>query len=74
KSEVWQDSNDMTMMEPSHERACHILLVEDDTVNAIIAKKALTNSGHTVTHVTDGQQAIESFALFPERYDVILMD
>ncbi|MEL0620604.1 ATP-binding protein [Psychrobacter proteolyticus] len=74
KYEVWQDSNDMTMIEPSHERAGHILLVEDDTVNAIIAKKALTNSGHTVTHVTDGQQAIEAFALFPERYDVILMD
>ncbi|WP_227526698.1 GAF domain-containing hybrid sensor histidine kinase/response regulator [Psychrobacter sp. 4Dc] len=74
KYEVWQDSNDMTMIEPTHERSGHILLVEDDTVNAIIAKKALTNSGHTVTHVTDGQQAIEAFALFPERYDVILMD
>ncbi|MDN3453152.1 MULTISPECIES: ATP-binding protein [unclassified Psychrobacter] len=74
KYETWQDSNDMAMIEPSHERAGHILLVEDDAVNAIIAKKALTNSGHTVTHVTDGQQAIEIFALSPERYDVILMD
>ena len=74
KYETWQDSNDTTMIEPTHERSGHILLVEDDTVNAIIAKKALTNSGHTVTHVTDGQQAIEAFALFPERYDVILMD
>lgn len=72
--EMWQDSNDFTMIEPTHERAGHILLVEDDTVNAIIAKKALNNSGHTVTHVTDGQQAIEIFALSPERYDVILMD
>ena len=74
KYEAWQDSHDLTMTEPSHERAGHILLVEDDTVNAIIARKALTNSGHTVTHVTDGQQAIEAFALFPKRYDVILMD
>ena len=72
--EMWQNSNDFTMIEPTHERAGHILLVEDDTVNAIIAKKALNNSGHTVTHVTDGQQAIEIFALSPERYDVILMD
>ncbi|WP_250163046.1 response regulator [Psychrobacter sp. WY6] len=71
---MWQESNDFTMIEPTHERAGHILLVEDDTVNAIIAKKALNNSGHTVTHVTDGQQAIEIFALSPERYDVILMD
>ena len=42
-----------------------ILLVEDDSVNAMIAKKALNNSGHTVTHVGDGQQAIEIFALNP---------
>lgn len=72
--EMWQESNDFTMIEPTHERAGHILLVEDDAVNAMIAKKALSNSGHTVTHVTDGQQAIEMFALSPERYDVILMD
>ena len=52
----------------------NILLVEDDSVNAMIAKKALNNSGHTVTHVTDGQQAIEVFSLNPEQYDVILMD
>lgn len=74
KYETWQDSNDFTMIDLTHELAGHILLVEDDAVNAIIAKKALTNSGHTVTHVTDGQQAIETFSLSPERYDVILMD
>lgn len=52
----------------------HILLVEDDNVNAMIAKKALRNNGHTVTHVTDGQKAIEHFCAHPKRYDVILMD
>lgn len=72
--ENWQDSNDFGMTEPSHELTGHILLVEDDSVNAMIAKKALNNSGHTVTHVTDGQQAIEVFALNPEQYDIILMD
>ena len=72
--ENWQDSNDFGMTEPSHELIGHILLVEDDSVNAKIAKKALNNSGHTVTHVGDGQQAIEIFALNPELYDVILMD
>ena len=72
--ESWQDSNDFGMTEPSHELIGHILLVEDDSVNAMIAKKALNNSGHTVTHVTDGQQAIEVFALNSEQYDVILMD
>ena len=48
--EKWQDSNDFGMAEPSHELIGHILLVEDDSVNAMIAKKALNNSGHTVTH------------------------
>ena len=72
--ETWQETNDFTFVEPTQERAGHILLVEDDAVNAMIAKKALNNSGHTVTHVTDGQQAIEIFALSPDRYDVILMD
>ena len=72
--ENWQGSNDFGMTEPSHELIGHILLVEDDSVNAMIAKKALNNSGHTVTHVTDGQQAIEVFSLNPEQYDVILMD
>ena len=70
----WQASSIFTMREPAPERKGHILLVEDDTVNAIIAKKAMIKGGHTVTHVTDGQQAIEIFALSPERYDVILMD
>lgn len=71
---TWQAENDFTVTFPSDELVGHILLVEDDNVNAIIAKKALTNGGHTVTHVDDGQQAIEIFALYPDRYDVILMD
>lgn len=61
-------------IDSSVQRSGHILLVEDDNVNAIIAKKALNDSGHTVTHVNDGQQAIEHFTLHPNRYDIILMD
>ena len=60
--------------EPIAQDVGHILLVEDDSVNAMIAKKALHSCGHTVTHVTDGQKAIEAFADNPETYDVILMD
>lgn len=52
----------------------HVLLVEDDTVNAMIAKKALEFGGHRVTHVTDGKKAIETFAANPDSYDIILMD
>jgi len=51
-----------------------VLLVEDDTVNAIIAKKALMKSGHQVTHVADGQKAIEVYAQAPDSFDIILMD
>ncbi len=69
----WQRS-EPTNIEPIAQYSGHILLVEDDSVNAIIAKKALRNSGHTVTHVTDGQKAIEHFTADPQRYDVILMD
>lgn len=73
--DAWQKSNDFTIPEAkSHERVGHILLVEDDAVNAVIAKKAMTDSGHTVTHVTDGQQAIDVFAASPDGYDIILMD
>ncbi|MGP5516801.1 ATP-binding protein [Psychrobacter celer] len=74
KYETWQNANELITDEPSQERAGHILLVEDDAVNAIIAQKTLTNSGHVVTHVTDGQQALEIFAVSPDRYDLILMD
>ncbi|MGP5553094.1 ATP-binding protein [Psychrobacter celer] len=74
KYKTWQNANELITDEPSHERAGHILLVEDDAVNAIIAQKTLTNSGHIVTHVTDGQQALEIFAVSPDRYDLILMD
>lgn len=64
------------LIEPptSNEQSGHVLLVEDDTVNAMIAQKALESCGHDVTHVTDGQQAIEVFSENPQRYDVILMD
>lgn len=70
----WQLTHDNAVSTPSAQHIGHILLVEDDNVNAIIAKKALRDGGHIVTHVTDGQQAIEYFALYPERYDIILMD
>ncbi len=72
--QAWQRSQKSTTTTLPAPQSGHILLVEDDNVNAIIAQKALRSSGHTVTHVTDGQQAIEHFALHPKRYDIILMD
>ncbi|OLF39084.1 hybrid sensor histidine kinase/response regulator [Psychrobacter sp. Cmf 22.2] len=73
KYDDWQRSNTMEV-KPSSQYSGHILLVEDDNVNAMIAKKALCNNGHKVTHVTDGQKAIDQFSAHPQRFDVILMD
>ena len=70
---AWQKPNS-GILKSVTERVGHVLLVEDDKVNAIIANKALIDGGHTVTHVTDGQKAIEKFVEHPKRYDVILMD
>ena len=71
--EVWQYSERIEP-EVAAQHSGHVLLVEDDKVNAIIAQKALESGGHKVTHVTDGQQAIAEFVANPNRYDVILMD
>ncbi|WP_352339035.1 ATP-binding protein [Psychrobacter sp. 16-MNA-CIBAN-0192] len=71
--DVW-DYSERIEPEAAAQNVGHVLLVEDDTVNAIIAKKALESSGHTVTHVTDGQQAVDAFIAAPKRYDLILMD
>ena len=70
---TWHQPSRMEI-EPEWHYSGQVLLVEDDNVNAMIAKKALRSSGHIVTHVTDGQKAIDEFAKDPNRYDIILMD
>ncbi len=70
---AWQQPSHMEI-EPEWHYSGQVLLVEDDNVNAMIAKKALRSSGHIVTHVTDGQKAIDEFTKDPKRYDIILMD
>jgi CheY-like chemotaxis protein/nitrogen-specific signal transduction histidine kinase len=50
-----------------------ILLAEDNTVNALVAKRFLRNLGYrAVTHVEDGQAAVE--ALAAGDFDLVLMD
>ena len=71
--EVWQYS-ERVEPEMAAQHTGHVLLVEDDKVNAIIAQKSLESGGHKVTHVTDGQQAVDTFVANPHSYDVILMD
>ncbi|HTQ31744.1 MAG TPA: response regulator [Opitutaceae bacterium] len=50
----------------------HILLVEDNPVNARVARLILEQRGHTVTHAEDGRKALALFQA--QSFDLILMD
>lgn len=53
----------------------HVLLVEDNDLNAEIAQFTLSRAGAVVTHAKDGESAVEMFAAsVPHEYDVVLMD
>ena len=53
----------------------HVLLAEDNALNAEIAQTLLEEKGACVTVAADGRQAIELFRdSAPEAFDVILMD
>lgn len=53
----------------------HLLLAEDNPLNAEIAQVLLTDRGAELTLVSDGAQAVEAFEKAPVgAYDAILMD
>lgn len=53
----------------------HLLLVEDNELNAEIARTLLEDEGVVVEAVTNGQEAVDTFVQNPEgTFDVILMD
>ena len=53
----------------------HVLLVEDNDLNAEIAQFTLDRAGAIVTHAKDGESAVEAFAASaPYEFDVVLMD
>lgn len=53
----------------------HLLLAEDNELNAEIAKTLLEDEGAVITTVSDGQQAVDTFSgSAPGTFDVILMD
>ena len=56
-------------------RGTHLLLAEDNAINAEIAQTLLEDAGATVTIVTNGQEAVDAFrSSKPGTYDAILMD
>ncbi|PLX77617.1 MAG: hypothetical protein C0614_09425 [Desulfuromonas sp.] len=60
ESDVWQG------------QPLNILLAEDNTINRKYFEAVLNNMGHTVTHVDNGQAALD--ALRESRFDLVLMD
>jgi len=57
---------------------CHVLLVEDNEINALLALRMLEKAGAEVTHVRNGREAVEfvraSLGGKDIRCDIILMD
>ncbi|MDD2959638.1 MAG: response regulator [Lachnospiraceae bacterium] len=53
----------------------HILLVEDNNLNIVVAKRLLERKGCTVEVAANGEQAVQQFSQnAPYFYDAILMD
>ncbi len=56
----------------------HVLLAEDNAVNALLATRMLEKCGCTVEHALDGEQAVAAVAasMLPghQRFDLVLMD
>lgn len=53
----------------------HLILVEDNEINAEIAKMLLTDQGAIISAVTNGKQAVDLFkSNAPGTFDAILMD
>ena len=57
---------------PEGFRPLHVLLAEDNAVNALLASVLLRKAGHHVTHVVNGRKALD--ALAANAFDIILMD
>lgn len=53
----------------------HVLMAEDNELNAELATIMLEDAGMTVTHASDGKEAVDLFKNHPcGTYDLILMD
>ena len=52
----------------------HLLLVEDNEFNQIVARELLTQAGATLDIVDNGQKALEQLRQHPGAYDLVLMD
>lgn len=53
-------------------KTIHVLLAEDNAINAMLATQVLEKGGFTVTHVLNGASAVETVQ--QQHFDVVLMD
>ncbi len=53
-------------------RSLHVLIAEDNQINALLVTAALGRAGHRVTHVTDGAAALAAMA--DTKFSLVLMD
>jgi CheY-like chemotaxis protein len=61
-----------TILSINAEKAIHVLLAEDNMVNAMLARQVLQNAGFVVEHAVNGALALEMVQ--QKEYDVVLMD
>ncbi len=52
--------------------SCHILVVEDNHINQLLAKRLLEKRGYSVTLAENGEEAIKKY--LENDFDIILMD
>jgi CheY-like chemotaxis protein len=61
-----------SQMNQDQSQKYRILLVEDNLVNQMVAKRLLEKQGHTITTAPDGKEAL--YILKNRTFDLVLMD
>ncbi|KAL4876748.1 hypothetical protein BJY04DRAFT_199409 [Aspergillus karnatakaensis] len=59
---------------PTEVEPLHVLVAEDDPINAKILQKRLGKLGHTVRRTVNGEECANAYAEDPARWNVVLMD
>lgn len=68
------DTTDIASTQPAADTQVHVLLAEDNPVNALVAEATLANLGIKVTRVEDGIQALAELQRTDHPFDLVLMD
>jgi signal transduction histidine kinase/ActR/RegA family two-component response regulator len=71
-SPVAEDSHSVSPDQSGHGAQLQILLVEDNSINQLIARRMLEKRGHFVTSAFNGREALAAVQL--QAFDVALMD